>query len=356
MTAPNVLGKGARALLAGACAVIVVLFLQMASTVVVPVLAAAFLAVVSLPALAWLRSLGLPRWMAVAILLLTVFALLSVLTAVVTHNVTVLASNLPAYREILDAKAADFNAWLAERKVPVDVTTLLSDARPGDVLGYATGVLTAAASLARDSLFVLLAYAFLLMEAAVLPGKIRQITGRVDDDLGRFEGVLGDVQGYLKVKLGTNLLTGVLVSLSCVALNTPYAVLIGVVAFFLNFIPAIGPIIASVPAVLLCLAMNGWWMAVGMVVAQLVINVSIGSGLEPMLFGRRLGLSAAVVFLSLVFWGWVLGPIGMLLSVPLTMIVRILLDNSEDLHWLAVLLGPGVTGGAKPRQAAHARD
>ena len=167
------------------------------------------------------------------------------------------------------------------------------------------------------------------------------ITGRPEDDLGRYRKIVSDIQSYLAVKSQTNFLTAVLVAASCYALNTPYALFIGLTAFFLNYIPTFGAIITAIPAVLLCLAVNTWQMALIMVVAQVFINLAIGSWLEPKLFGRKLGLSAAVVFLSLVFWGWILGPVGMFLSVPLTMLVKILLDNTDEFKWISILLGPG---------------
>jgi len=348
------LGRGARFLLAGACTVVVIAGLRSASGLIVPVLAAAFLAVVSLPPLAWLRQHGVPRWAAVGALLAIVVGVLTAATVLVTRNVATLADNMPAYQLILDERLERIDAWLTERNISADLSSLVDEARPGNLIGYATSGLSALAGLAKDGLFVLLTFAFLAAEAAVIPGKIRQITGRADDDLDRFEAILADVQGYLAVKLKTNLLTGVLVTLSCWMLHTPYALLLGLLAFVMNFIPTFGAIIAAVPAVLLCLAMNDWSWALGMVAAQVVINVLIGNVLEPRLFGRRLGLSAAVVFLSLVFWGWVLGPIGMLLSVPLTMVVKILLDNSEDFRWMAVLLGPGTTGATPPRAPSDA--
>ena len=348
------LGKGTRFLLAGACAVVVIAGMRAASGLIVPVLAAAFLAVISLPPLAWLRRAGVPRWAAVMALLALVIAVLTIATLIVTRNVAMLADNLPGYQLILDERLERIDAWLKERNITADLSSLVDEARPGNLIGYATSGLSALAGLAKDGLFVLLTFAFLAAEAAVIPGKIRQITGRADDDLDRFEAILADVQGYLAVKLQTNLLTGVLVTISCWMLATPYALLLGLLAFLMNFIPTFGAIIAAVPAVLLCLAMNDWSWALGMVAAQVVINVVIGNVVEPRLFGRRLGLSAAVVFLSLVFWGWVLGPIGMLLSVPLTMVVKILLDNSEDLRWMAVLLGPGTTGATPTRASADA--
>jgi predicted PurR-regulated permease PerM len=117
-------------------------------------------------------------------------------------------------------------------------------------------------------------------------------------------------------------------------------VALGLLAFILNFVPVIGSIIAAVPAVLLALIADGPWWALLVTGVYTAINVSIGSVLEPRMMGERLGLSALVVFLSLVFWGFLLGPVGMFLSVPLTMLAKILLNNADDLRWLAIMLGP----------------
>ena len=100
-------------------------------------------------------------------------------------------------------------------------------------------------------------------------------------------------------------------------------------------------IIASIPAILVALVLEGVGTAIGVAILYLFINISIGSLTEPRIMGRRMGLSPLVVFLSLVFWGYILGPVGMFLSVPLTMIVKILLEGTEDLKWVAVVLGPG---------------
>ena len=106
----------------------------------------------------------------------------------------------------------------------------------------------------------------------------------------------------------------------------------------MNFIPTLGSLIAAVPAVLLAVVQFGPGRALIVAIGYIVVNLTFGTFLEPHLMGRRLGLSMLVVFLSLVFWGGVWGPVGMLLSVPLTMILKILLENSEEFRWLATLL------------------
>jgi predicted PurR-regulated permease PerM len=126
-------------------------------------------------------------------------------------------------------------------------------------------------------------------------------------------------------------------------LNIDYALLWGLLAFLLNFIPNIGSIIAAIPAILLSLIQFGPGIAIITSVGYLVINFVFGNVLEPRMMGKGLGLSTLIVFLSLIFWGWILGPVGMLLSVPLTMVVKIALDSSDDTRWIATLLGTSIT-------------
>jgi predicted PurR-regulated permease PerM len=131
-----------------------------------------------------------------------------------------------------------------------------------------------------------------------------------------------------------------------------YPIALGLLAFILNFVPVVGSIIAAIPAVLLALIESGPGWAILVAAIYGAVNVSIGSILEPRMMGERLGLSALVVFLSLVFWGFLLGPVGMFLSVPLTMLAKILLNNAEDLRWLAIMLGPA-PAGSKPGHPAR---
>jgi predicted PurR-regulated permease PerM len=126
-------------------------------------------------------------------------------------------------------------------------------------------------------------------------------------------------------------------------------------AFVLSYIPNIGSIMAAVPPVLLTIIQLGLGQAVGVAVGYLVINTIIGNILEPRLMGRGLGLSTLVVFLSLIFWGWILGPVGMLLSIPLTMMVKIALESSENTRWAAILLGSETTDLSKPAPAKKSR-
>jgi len=118
-----------------------------------------------------------------------------------------------------------------------------------------------------------------------------------------------------------------------------YAFMWGLLAFLLNFVPTIGSIIAAVPAVLLALVQFGLGKALMIVIFYLVINISISNVVEPRLLGQRVGLSTLVVFMSMVFWGWILGPVGMLLSVPLTITFKIAMEGSDETRWIAILLG-----------------
>ena len=159
--------------------------------------------------------------------------------------------------------------------------------------------------------------------------------------LSTIEKFSQDAKRYLVIKTLISTVTGLVVWLWLLILGVDYPVLWGTLAFLLNYVPNIGSIIAALPAVLLALVQLGVGTALLTILGFVVVNVVLGNLIEPKLMGRRLSLSALVVFLSLVFWGWVLGPIGMILSVPMTSLAKIALESYEGTRGLAIMLGSG---------------
>jgi predicted PurR-regulated permease PerM len=160
--------------------------------------------------------------------------------------------------------------------------------------------------------------------------------------------ILHSVKRYMAVKTGISVFTGICIGAWTAILGVDYPFMWGLLAFLLNFVPNIGSIIAAVPAVLLALVQLGPWSALLVAIGYFVVNFTVGSVIEPRVMGRSVGLSTLVVFLSLVFWGWVLGLVGMLLSVPLTMTVKIAMENHRDTRWLAILLGSEAVPATSP--------
>ena len=187
---------------------------------------------------------------------------------------------------------------------------------------------------------ILIITVFMLIEAEALPQKLRRIAGNPDADLGEYMKVSQAVNDFLRVKTLMSLLTGVSVTIFLWILGVPYPFLWGVVAFLFNYVPQVGSIIAAVPAVLLALLTRDVTTALITGGCYVGLNTIIGNVIEPRMMGKVLGLSIFVTVISLVFWNWVLGPVGMLLSIPLTMVVKILLEHSEDMKPAAILLGP----------------
>jgi len=225
---------------------------------------------------------------------------------------------------------------------------------PQRVFDVAGATLGRAASLLGQGLLVLLIMVFVLAEATVLPQKLEAILGDGVTGEERMRTVVSEVQQYLGIKTLVSLATGLLIGVWCWSMGLDFAVLLGLIAFALNYIPTVGSIIAGIPAVALSLVLTGGSITHALVVAggYVVVNTVFGNFIEPSLMGRRLGLSTLVVILSLLFWGWTWGPVGALLSVPLTMIVKISLENTQDLRWIAQLLDKQA-GPVVPRQVVE---
>lgn len=343
-------GRGGHAFIVIAAFIVVAAGMREASEIIVPFLAALFVAVVTLPPTALLVRLGLPRWASALIVFFVVLLVAIGTTTAIATAATGFASELPLYEEMLRTKVKEWVTWMQGKGIKVSMDQVDDILDPSVLFPYIQQALTSLVGLVKSTFFVLLTVVFILMEATVIPGKIRAIADRPDEDLSRWQRVLKDLQVYLAVKTCSSLTTGILAGFGCLILGVRYPLILGLFAFVLNYVPALGSIIAAIPAVILALLLEGWGTAVMVLILYLAINISIGNLLEPQIMGRRMGLSPLVVFLSLVFWGFILGPVGMFLSVPLTMILKILLEGTEDLRWLGVILGPGGSAAIKAAQ------
>ncbi|MEZ4454151.1 MAG: AI-2E family transporter, partial [Nannocystaceae bacterium] len=321
-------------LVAAAALVILVAGLQAAGEMVLPFLFAVLLAVISAPVVLWLERRRVPGWLAVVIVVFLVMGVLAIFGAVLAASVGEFSRAAPRYRERLDTSFAAAAAWLSS----FDVELSLRHIEPGswmDAIGTTlNGLLVALTNMA----LVILTMVFILLEITELPRKV-QITARDPEAaLGRVRRMSLEIQRYLVIKTLLSAATGLVLGIWTWALGIDFPLLWGVSAFLLNFVPNIGSIIAAVPPILVALVQRGSLYALLVAVGFVAVNMVIGNIIEPQWMGRRLGLSPLVVFLSLLFWGFVWGPVGMLLSVPLTMAIKISFEQSEEHRWIAVFL------------------
>ena len=333
--------QGAGFLVSTAAFVIVVAGMRAAQDLLVPFLLSGFIAIIVAPALFFLQSKKFPTAVALLVVIAAVIAVGMLVGVLVGGSVDDFAAKLPLYQERLQTQIHALLAWLTGVGIAVPEDTLLKLMDPGKAMQMAALGLRSLGSLLTNTLLILLTVIFILLEASSFPHKLRRILPDPEtgfQHLGRF---LENIQHYMAIKSATSLLTGVTIALWLWIVGVDYPLLWGMLAFFLNFVPNIGSFLAAIPALLLALIQLGPGGALWALIGYLIINNLVGNLIEPRFMGRGLGLSTLVVFLSLVFWGWVLGPVGMFLSVPLTMMAKIALDSDDQTRWIAILLSSG---------------
>lgn len=383
-------GSGIRVLISLACVVLIVTGLKLASSLFIPIMMGLFIALLSMPILNWLDRLGLPRPLAVLMTVITDLLILGGIVFLASGVIGDFNEKSGEYTERLRRQTEEFsvtmdqqlarleNFWRSSGAVDEDGNTPDTVTLPGELPLPNTGeegvlgaigptmtfrelfnlywdssrvmemlggfnVVNRFTSLASQTFFALIVMIFVLAESGSYAHKVTEVLKVRGPDLNRFRSISQDIQKYLGIKTAASAATGILATFTCVLFKIDFPLLWGLVAFLFNYVPAIGSILAGIPPVVLGLILHGFWPAVGVMACYLIVNVSIGNFLEPMLLGKRFGISTVIVILSVLFWGFIWGPVGMLLAVPLTMLVKVMLDNSSDLRWISALMGKHAT-------------
>lgn len=329
-----------RFLIGAGAFVVVVAGLRAASHLVTPFLVAIFIAVLAAGPLRFLRTRGLPRWAAMLVIAGVLWVVGSVAVTLMADYLNAFNQHLPMYQARLMRALTESQVWLDGLGLALPDDALRSMVDPPRVMGMMRTLVTGLSTILTNAMLVLVTVIFILLEADSLPNKLRLALRTPEDSIDQARQVMQAVNRYMLLKTGTSLLTGLFVWGLLSLVGVDFAPMWGAIAFLLNFVPTIGSFIAAIPPVLLALVQFDLGAALMTMIGFIVINVGIGNILEPKLMGRGVGLSTLVVFLSLVFWGYVLGVGGMFLSVPLTMALKIALAASPQTRAIAILLGP----------------
>ncbi len=327
-----------RFLVTTASFIIVIAGMKASAVILTPFLLSVFIAIICTPAMFWLHKKGMPSSLAVMLIVIGVIVMILTLVIFVGASIEGFTQSMPLYKERLGKMTGELIGWLHGFGIEISVHFLQEYLNPAKILQFAAKTLSGLSGVLTNTFLILFTVIFILFETFDLPGKLRLALGNRHQSFSHFDAFIDGVKQYLAIKTSTSLVTGVVVASFLYLIGVDFPILWGLVSFLLNFVPNIGSIIAAVPAILLALVQLGSVPTIYVAIGYVVVNVAIGSVIEPKLMGKGLGLSTLVVFLSLIFWGWVFGPVGMFLSVPITMIVKIALESNEETRWIAILL------------------
>lgn len=318
--------------------VIVLAGIRFAADIIVPFILALFIAVVLNPLVQRMVRLRVPRVLAISLLIGVIILGMVLLLAYLGNSLNELARTLPVYRDSLLAPLQQLDPWLHRVGIDVSVEQLQTFIDPNAAMTLVTSLLTQLSNAMTSIFLLLLTVVFMLIEVPQLPAKLQQLMARPAEGMGAIQRALDSVTHYLVLKTAISVVTGLVVWGMLTLLEVRFAFVWGLLAFALNYIPNIGSVLAAIPPIVQVLAFSGFYDALIVLSGYLLINLVFGNIIEPRMMGRGLGLSTLVVFLSLIFWGWLLGPVGMLLSVPLTIMVKIALEQTAGGQSIAVLL------------------
>jgi AI-2 transport protein TqsA len=345
-----VVKDGSRVLMTLGGAVVIAAGLYFSRIVIAPVLLAGFVAAITAPLVRWLTQRKVPLFVAVVAGLFVDGLVLAAIGAVIASAVADITAGQERYAMHLADAFANLEAWAVTIGLDLEAEVIESALDPDSMVETFGMVLKRVLAVVSQLVLLLLLVGFMLSELGEWSRKVRSLL-HDREDLEALRRAGANVRGFLRVKFATSAITGILATAVCLGFRVDLAILWGVMAFLLNFIPNIGSIIAALPPIAVALLIHGPLTAGIVAGCYLAINMVIGSIIEPKVMGDTLGLSALVVFVGLLFWGWILGPIGALLSPPLMLMLKTWLEHTRDLHWMAVLLGSDVDEpGALPER------
>lgn len=333
-------GSNGKAIITFAAVIVIIYGMQMAKTLLVPFLLAVFVALITVRPMLWMQSKRVPAILAALIIVTIIILVLSVVGTIVGRSIAEFTAAIPTYQARL---AEIINATLdfAVNRLHADpsIRDLTQVVNPGNAMRLVGTLLNGLRSVLTNVFLIFFTVVFILLEASSMRTKIDASFGRSAATIDRPRVFLDNLGRYLGIKTLISFATGFLAWLLTWAIGLDFPLLWGMLAFLLNYVPTIGSIIAAVPAILLALVQLGPTEALFTLAGFVGINVLFGNLLEPRLMGYGVGISPLVVFVGLIFWYWVFGPVGMLLSVPLTMTLKLALENDANTRWIAIFLG-----------------
>jgi predicted PurR-regulated permease PerM len=353
----SVLPRGLMILLGAAAAVVSVAGMYWVAWLVGPLLLALVIVIAVYPIKTWLEGKGWPTWAAVVSLLVVIFGSLLALTVFLAASVSQLGALLAENAGKAQQLVASLSAQLSSLGIdPSQARGTASSADLSKLAGQISAVFSSVGSTLSGLVLILALLLFLTAESGGTARRMAMISKDRPHMVTALEGFVHGTRSYLVVTAVFGLIVAVLDTTALAIMGIPLAALWGVLAFITNFIPNVGFIIGLVPPALLALLTGGWQLALAVVVVYCVLNLVIQSLIQPRFVGDSVGLSATVTFLALLFWAWILGPLGALLAIPLTLLVKaVLVDSDPRTGWVEALLGAEPPTPKKDKQDRRAR-
>ena len=318
--------------------VVIIAGVKMASQVVVILFLAIFISSIFSTLLKVLQKKHIPRLFSYFIILLIVSGIGVMLAYVINLSLNDFLTNLPTYEEKLKNTILNLLHFAQDSGIQIDKAKIMGALNFNSFFGFTTNIIGSIGTFLSKFLLVVIGVAFILAESKSFQTKLRVIFRNNAKKLEHFNLFSFNIQKYFVVKSFTSFLTGFIITIVLTLFGVDYPVLWGVIAMLFNFVPVVGSIIASIPAVLLTFMNLDINTTIWVIVLYVIINISISNILEPKLMGKELGLSPLVIFFSLIFWGYILGIVGMFLAVPITMTLKIAFDSNTSTHWLGILM------------------
>ncbi|MCK5281657.1 MAG: AI-2E family transporter, partial [Cyclobacteriaceae bacterium] len=319
--------------------IVIIAGVMAAKAIILPIILALFISIICAQPILWLEKRKVPNILAIVIVLGSVALLFLVFGGIIGKSLSRFTNDAPKYEENLRQITLSTISYLNDFGANINPRQLVDLVDPGKILSFTAGAVGEIGGVMSNSFVIMLITIFMLLEVKSFTLKGDLIEKVHGNSLKYLDKIGQSIRSYLSIKTVVSFLTGIFIWIWLLVIGVDYAILWGVIAFLLNYIPNIGSIIAAAPTMLLALVQLGvggmMWTGIG----YLVVNLVMGNMVEPRVMGKGLGLSTLVVFLSLIVWGFILGAVGMFLSVPLTMTIKIVLEQNERTKWIAVLLG-----------------
>ena len=319
--------------------VIIIGGLMYAESIVTPFLMALFISIICAVPVSWLQKKKVPQLVSITLVFFGVLAIFIIFGQLIGNSVSSFSGDVTKYEKNLNDLGLNILHFLNEKGLNVETDEISKVIEPSKILGYTAGFLGQMGGFMGNAATIFFLAFFLLMELDSISVKASAIAKNTKVSIAYLNTIGQSIRHYLSIKTMTSFLTGFAIWVLLTIIGVNYAIVWALLAFLLNYIPNIGSILAAIPAVLFALIQLGMGGALWTIIAFVIVNMVIGNVVEPKMMGKGLGLSTFVVFVSLIFWGFILGTVGMFLSVPLTMTIKIMLEQQPNTKWIAVVLG-----------------